>query len=85
MATDWFLENTCSYRKGKPNMTLLMFCQWVNNELLMNCNLHVPIGFHCSSHHALLSSFRPFEHKKGTFVDAHERPDFIIVERCTCI
>ena len=73
MATDWVHEN--SYRKGKPNMTSQMFCQWVNNELLMNCNLHVPLGFPCSSHHTLPSSLDLLSIKKGTFVDGHERPD----------
>ena len=60
MATDWVCEN--SYRKGKPNMTSQMICQWVNNELLMNCNLHVhvPLRFPCSSHHALPSSLETF-------------------------
>ena len=70
MATDWVHENR--YRKGKPNV---MFCQWVNNKPLMNCNLHVALGFPCSSHHALPFSLDLLSIKKETFVDAHKRPD----------
>ena len=78
-ATDWVCEN--SYKKGELNMTSQMFCQWVNTQLLMNCNL--PPGFPRSISprtaihwlHAL--GFRSSQHRKGTFVDGHEREDVI--------
>ena len=36
-ALQWAREN--AYKKGEPNMTSSLFCEWVNNDLLPNSNL----------------------------------------------
>ena len=67
--------------KGKPNLTVGSFCQWVNEELLPNEALQP--GFPRSIHwetarkwmHAM--GFVVLSRKKGTFVDGHERSDVV--------
>ncbi len=67
--------------KGKPNMTSIEFCQWVNNNLLKNSTLEpgFPRSVSLSTavrwlHHLGFEVLTP---KKGVFVDGHERPDVV--------
>ena len=67
--------------KGRPNLTIASFCQWINEELLPNATL-AP-GFprrvsietaRCWLHELGFSVMRA---QKGTFVDGHEREDVV--------
>ena len=78
-ATKFVREN--ANVKGKPNMTSIDFCQWVNNHLLKNSTLEPGFPRNVS----LSTSLRWLHHlgfevlspKKGVFVDGHERPDVV--------
>ena len=78
-ATKFIRDNAAV--KGKPNLTVGMFCQWVNEDLLPNATLEP--GFPRS---IALESGRKWMHKlgfevvhakKGTFIDGHERDDVV--------
>ena len=67
--------------KGKPNMTSIEFCRWVNNTLLKNSTLEpgFPRSVSLSTalrwlHHLGFEILSP---KKGVFIDGHERPDVV--------
>ena len=78
-AATWVRSNAS--KKEEANMTAAKFCEWVNTELLPNS--FVPPG--CPSSikprtavkwlHDL--GFRPQPHKKGVYIDGHERSDVI--------
>lgn len=78
-AAMWVREN--AVRKGEANMTARSFCQWINNDLLPSSNL--PANFPRSICvrtatkwlHRL--GYRPQSHKKGAYVDGHERDDVV--------
>lgn len=67
--------------KGRPNLTLGSFCEWVNNDLLPNETLEpgyprkLGIETSCKWMHEL--GFEVVAKRKGTFVDGHERPDVV--------
>lgn len=60
-------------------MTAHSFCGWVNDDLLPSVHLppHFPHSVSLSTvtrwlHHL---SFKPVSHKKGVYIDSHERDD----------
>ncbi len=67
--------------KGRPNMTVGMFCQWVNDDLFPNETLgpgfprKVAVETTRKWMHEL--GFEVVTKKKGTFVDGHEREDVV--------
>ena len=67
--------------KGQPNLTVRMFCQWVNDDLLPNETLEPGFPRKISVEtarkwmHEL--GFEVVTKKKGTFVDGHEREDVV--------
>lgn len=78
-ASMWVREN--SYKKGDPNMTAQAFCQWVNDHLLPSQDLppELPrsISLRTATHWLRRLGFRPQSHKKGAYVDGHERADVV--------
>ena len=79
IATRYVRENTVV--KGRPNLTAGSFCQWVNECLLTTQTLEPGYPRHISVETArkwlLELGFTVMEHKKGTYVDGHERPDVV--------
>ena len=77
IATKYVRENTVV--KGRPNLTAGSFCQWVNDCLLTTRVLEPGYPRHISVETArkwlLELGFTVMEHKKGTYVDGHERSD----------
>ena len=78
-ATKYVREN--SNVKGRPNLTKLSFCRWVNEELLPNENLEPGFPRHISTEtgrkwlHML--GFEVLSSAKGMFFDGHERKDVV--------
>ena len=78
-AAEWVREH--AFVKGEPNMTAQSFCDWVNNTLLPSSHLQ-PNFPRCISfrtavrwlHHL---GFKPVSHKKGVYIDGHEREDVV--------
>lgn len=75
-----FIRNNSNV-KGRPNLTVGGFCDWVNNDLLPNETLEP--GY---PRKLCVETCRKWMHelgfsvvvkKKGTFVDGHERPDVV--------
>lgn len=70
-----------AFKKGEPNMTSLSFLEFVNNTLLPSH--HLPPNFPRSISlrtairwlHQL--GFKPVSHKKGIYIDGHEREDVV--------
>ena len=67
--------------KGKPNLTVGSFCQWVNEDLLPNETLEPGFPRKISVETARKwmheMGFMVLTSKKGTFVDGHEREDVV--------
>ena len=67
--------------KGKPNLTAGSFCQWINECLLVMQTLEPGYPRRVSVETArkwlLELGFTVMEHKKGTYVDGHERSDVV--------
>ena len=78
-AAIWVREHAC--KKGEANMTAKLFCQWVNEELLPSHNLppNLPrsISVRTATRWLHQLGYRPLSHKKGTYVDGHEREDVV--------
>ena len=78
-ATKYIRENADV--KGKPNLTVGTFCNWINEDLLPNETLEPGFPRKISMEtgrkwmHAL--GFNVVSKKKGTFVDGHERDDVV--------
>ena len=78
-AAEWVREH--AFAKGELNMTAQSFCDWVNNTLLPSSHLQ-PYFPQCISlrtavrwlHHL---EFKPMSHKKGVYIDSHEREDVV--------
>lgn len=69
-----------AYPKGKANMMATSFCQWVNNDLLPSYYLppNLPrISVRTATQWLPRLGFRPQFHKKGAFMDGHEREDVV--------
>lgn len=78
-ASMWIREN--AVKKGAPNLVARRFCQWVNNELLpssdLSPNLSRSITVTTATRWLHWLEFQPTSHKKGAYVDGHEREDVI--------
>lgn len=78
-ATRYIREN--ANVKGRPNLTIAKFCQWVNDDLLFNSTLEPgfprKIGVETSRKWMHQLGFSVVNKKKGTFVDGHERDDVV--------
>ena len=76
-AAEWVRSN--SSIKGKPNMTLNDFKNWVNTELIPNIVIPMngPSQIQNRTARKWLHElgFHPHSHKKGAFIDGHERED----------
>lgn len=72
-------ENACV--KGKPNLTVHKFCEWVNEDLLPNETIEPgfprKISVETSRKWMHNLGFEVVIKKKGTFVDGHERQDVV--------
>ncbi len=70
-----------AYQKGAANLMAKSFCQWVNNELLPSHTLspQLPSSIYVRTATRWLHQlgFRPQYHKKGAYVDGHEREDVV--------
>lgn len=75
-----FVRNNSNV-KGRANLTVGSFSEWINNELLPNTTLEPGFPRKVSLEtarkwlHEL--GFRVLDKKKGTFVDGHERDDMV--------
>ena len=78
-ASTWVREH--AVKKGEANMTARSFCFWVNDELLPSSNLppHLPrcICLCTATMWLHRLGFRPTSHKKGAYIDGHERDDAV--------
>ena len=67
--------------KGKPNLTLVTFCKWVNKSLLPSSTLEpgyprtTSVETACKWLHHL--GFEVLTSRKGIFFDGHEREDVV--------
>ena len=68
-------------RKGRPNLTVAKFCQWVNDDPLFNSTFEPgfprKIGIETARKWLHELGFSVVNKKKGTFVDGHERDDVV--------
>ena len=73
-AKQYIRENACV--KGKPNLTVGQFCEWVNNNLLPNETLEPgfprKVSVETSRKWMVELGFNVVRKKKGTYVDGHE-------------
>ena len=67
--------------RGRPNMTVTSFCQWVNNELLPNSILEPgyprKVALETARKWLHELGFEVLQMSKGVFIDGHERPDVV--------
>ena len=79
-AAEWVRAN--AFRKGQPNMTAQSFCVWVNEDLLPSSHLlpHFPrrVSFRTSVRWLYHLGFKPVSHRKGVYIDGHEREDVVL-------
>ena len=75
----WVRQN--AHKKGAANMTAASFCEWVNNDLLPSSTLppYFPhaISVRTATRWLHRLGFRPRSHRKGAYVDGHERDDVV--------
>ena len=78
-ASMWVRQN--AHKKGAANMTAASFCEWVNNELLPSSTLPPffprTITVRTATRWLHKLGFQPMSHKKGAYVDGHEREDVV--------
>ena len=78
-AAEWVRAN--AFVKGQPNMTAQSFCDWVNSELLISSHLPPFFPREISMRTAVRwlhhLGFKPVSHKKGVYIDGHEREDVV--------
>ena len=78
-AAEWVRAH--AFMKGEPNMTAQSFCDWINSDLLVAS--HLPpffpreISLRTSIRWLHHLGFKPVSHKKGVYIDGHEREDVI--------
>ena len=78
-AAEWVRAH--AFVKGEPNMTAQSFCDWINSDLLVSS--HLPpffpreISLRTSIRWLHHLGFRPVSHKKGVYIDGHEREDVV--------
>ena len=67
--------------KGKPNLTTLTFCEWVNSDLLPFSSLepHYPrkVGVETCRRWMHELRFEIVDGRKGIYIDGHERKDVV--------
>lgn len=82
-AAMWVREN--AHKKGAANMTASSFCQWVNDMLLEQHDIPPDLPHRISVSTATRwlhqLGFRPQSHKKGAYVDGHEREDVVAARK----
>ena len=70
-----------AFKKGEPNMTSVSFLKFVNNELFPSHHLspHFPrmISLRTAIRWLHKLGFKPISHKKGIYIDGHEREDVV--------
>ena len=70
-----------AFVKGEPNMTAQSFCDWINSDLLVSSHLPPFFPREISVRTAIRwlhhLGFKPVSHKKGVYIDGHEREDVI--------
>ena len=78
-AADYVRQNAAV--KGRPNLTSIDFCRWVNDFLLPNTTLEPGYPRKISIETARLwlhhLGFEVLKAQKGIFIDGHERPDVV--------
>ena len=78
-ASDYVRNNAVV--KGRPNMTSISFCHWVNENLLPNSVLEPGYPRRISIQTALRwlheLGFEVLDKKKGVYIDGHERDDVV--------
>ena len=78
-AREWVREN--AFKKGEPNMNAAGFCEFVNNKLLPSSYLppYFPrlISLRTAIRWLRHLGFKPRSHKKGVYIDGHEREDVV--------
>lgn len=78
-ARQWVRQH--SHVKGQPNMRVIDFCNWVNNDLLPSVHLVPGFPRQISQSTALAwlkeLGFHYLDYTKGTYVDGHERDDVV--------
>ena len=67
--------------KGRPNMTTVDFCKWVNKTMLPNSTLEGGFprknALETSRKWLHMLGFEVLNPKKGIFIDGHEHPDVV--------
>ncbi len=67
--------------KGRPNMTATSFSHWMNGHLLVTQVLEPgylrKVSLETARKWLMELEFTVLEHKKGTYVDGHERSDVV--------
>ena len=78
-AREWVGEN--AFKKGEPNMNAAGFCEFVNNKLLPSSYLppYFPrlVSLRTAIRWLCHLGFKPRSHKKGVYIDGHEREDVV--------
>ena len=78
-AAEWVRAH--AFMKGEPNMTAQSFCDWINSDLLVASHLPTffprEISLRTSIRWLHHLGFKPVSHKKGVYIDGHEREDVI--------
>ena len=69
-------------KKGETNLNAKLFSQWVNSNLLPSSDLAPNLPWTISVRTAIRwlhhLGFHPQSHKKGVYVDGHEREDVVL-------
>ena len=78
-ASQWVRDH--AFMKGSPNMNASMFCEFVNSTLLPSHHLPPNFPRNISLRTAIRwlhkLGFKPMSHKKGIYIDGHEREDVV--------
>ena len=78
-AREWVREN--AFKKVEPNMNAAAFCEFVNNQLLPSSHLTPffprTVSFRTAIRWLRHLDFKPRSHKKGVYIDGHERDDVV--------
>ena len=76
-ASEFVREN--AFKKGEPNMTFVMFLELVNERLLHHLSPNLPRSISLRTAIRWLHDlgFKPMSHKKGIYIDGHEREDVV--------
>ena len=67
--------------KGKPNLTVGSFCEWINNDLLPNSTFPRKVSPETARKWLHELGFTVHNKKKGTFIDGHKRDDVVEYRR----